>query len=241
MPRLNDGTQLFKSISTLEAYRLATATPGDTITTASLAAGASSVSVSATTSFASADPVFIIGDGGVELNACGTPALAMPLKYKAAFAQSAGARFVEAISVGLGYLSEEGASFSPSQSLSAILSANSATPLNYISGIAELSVSFGLLAFTGLNLHTMLGITEAETGAGTSADPYQYVVGGANIGTQGTQCFRLTGVLHSLQNFHMDFLNARVEVGGQVTMNRGAPAVYPVTIKFTSMVKRQWT
>lgn len=242
MPRLNDGTQLFKSISTLDVYRLATATPGDTITTAAVSVGASTVSVSATTSFASLDPVFIIGDGGVELNEIGgAPALAMPVKYKTAFAQSTGARFVEALKTTLGYLSEEGASFSPSQSLSAILSANSATPLNYISGIAELSVSFGLLAFTGLNLQTMLGITEAETGTGVTADPYQYVVGGANIGTQGTQCFRLTGVLHSLQNFHMDFLNARVEVGGQVTMNRGAPAIYPVTIKFTSMVKRQWT
>ena len=241
MPRLNDSTQLFKSISTLEVFRLATATPGDTITTAALAAAAPSVSVSATTSFASADPVFIIGDGGVELNACGTPALAMPLKYKAAFAQSTGARFVEAIGVNLGYLSEAGATFSPSQSLTAILSANSATPLNYITGSAELSATFELLAFSGLNLHTMLGITEAETGVGTAADPYQYVVGGANIGTQGTQCFRLTGVLHSLQNFHLDFLNARIEVGGQMTFNRSAPAVYPVTIKFTNMVKRQWT
>lgn len=241
MPRLNDNTQIFKSISTLDVYRLATATPGDTVTTAALSVSASVCSVSATTSFASADPVFIIGDGGVELNACGTPATAMPLLYKAAFAQSTGARFVEAVKTPLGYLSEDGVTFAPSQSLSAILSANSATPLNYISGIAELSVSFGLLAFTGLNLQTLLAITESEIGTGVVADPYQYSVGGANIGTQGVQCFRLTGILHSLQNFHMDFLNARVEVGGQTTMNRSAPAIYPVTIKFTSMVKRQWT
>jgi hypothetical protein len=241
MPRLNDNTQIFKSVSTLDVYRLATVTPGSTVTTAALAVSASVCSVSATTSFASADPVFIIGDGGVELNACGAPAVAMPLQYKAAFAQSAGAQFVEAVKTPLGYLSEDGVSFSPSQSLNAILSANSATPLNYISGIAELSVSFGLLAFSGLNLQTILGITESEIGAGTPTDPYQVSVGGASIGTQGVQCFRLTGLLHSLQNFHMDFLNARVEVSGQTTMNRSGPAIYPCTIKFTSMVKRQWT
>src|SRR3982751_3789973 len=103
MARKNDATELYRRITSIDLYRVATGTIGDTTLSSNLATGASVVPVTAITNFANGDPVFIIGDGGLELNQInGTTNVSMPVKYKTLLAQTSGARFVEAVQVPLG-------------------------------------------------------------------------------------------------------------------------------------------
>lgn len=240
MPRTNDFNELFRKLDSLKVFRLVTSSPGSTTLAASLASGATAANLTSTTNFTSGDPVFIIGDGGCELNGitATTPTTAVPLLYKANFAQSSGASFVEAVSTDLGHIEEGGLVLNASQPLSPINSAFQALPLTYIYGYGEFEATFGLLGFNGLNFQTALGIPESEQGTGTPSDPYQVGLSGAAMGTQTIQCFRATGTRHDGKTIIFDLNNAKISMNGAVNLNRTAPAVVPCSIKFTTAVLR---
>jgi len=238
MPRLNNGQEIFRKLDKLEVFRAVATTPGDQTITSAVAVGASTVPVAAITNFTANDPVFLIGSGGLELNRIGTPATTMPLLRKTGLAHLTGARLLEAIATDFGHIDESGVVMSPSAALTAIPSALSALPVQYISGVGEIGFNFNLLGFNLLNLCTIFGIPEAEQGAGTSGDPWQVFVSGAAMGTQGTQVIRATGTRHDGLNIEVDFLDVRVEVQGSVTLNRNAPAVLPFAGKCTALAMR---
>lgn len=242
MPRTNDFNELFRKLDSLQVFRQVSG-GGSTSLAAALASAAAVANLAATTSFASGDPVFIIGSGGTELNAITgvTPTTAVPLLYKANFAQASGASFVEAVATSLGHIEEGGIVLNASQPMSPINSAFDALPLTYIYGYGELEATFGLLGLNGLNLQTALAIPESEQGAGTAGDPYQVGLSGATMGTQGIQCFRAMGSRHDGKTVMLDFNNAKISMNGGVNMNRTAPAVIPCTIKFTTAVLRVYT
>lgn len=242
MPRQNDATELFRQLSFIDLYRPQTTSPFDQATTAPLAAQATTVSVGATTNAQNGDPIFIIGDGGFELNQInGTPATSMPILYKAAFAQSTGARVLESVRIPLGKLEKGGLSISPNRSLTAIESATDELPVAFIESALEITASFGLLGFNPENMQLITGFSEAVTGAGTSGDPYQAVFGANNQSKLSNICFRAQGIRHDSKTFIIDFLNARIETSGQVQMNRQGEASLPASIKFTQMIFRYWT
>jgi len=237
MPRINNGGELFKQLDSIEKY--VQVAGGDQTATSAVVTGVTLVTVGATTSFASADPVFIIGDGGFELNEItGTPATAMPLKWKTQFAQSVGARLLEAQKIVLGDIGQDGVQLTPSQQLTAIFSAISSVPIAQIASPVELQATFGLLGWNNLNLQTFFGITEGETGAGTAADPYTAMVGEANINNAGYQAFRFTGKLFDGRTVMVDLLDARIQVSGSIQFNRQSPAILPVTLKFNNLIQR---
>jgi len=239
MPRLNDGTELWKALTDLSAYRIAAA-GGDTVLTAAVVLpGVASVSVSATTGFASLDPVAIVGTGGVELNTIGgAPALAMPLKYKTAFAHAVGARFVELASAALGHLEEGGIAVDPSMDQIAINSAIASGPVAYMIASGELKFGFGLLGFNGPNWQFWTGTPELETGAGTAADPYQVGIGVSTMGTEGLMVLRGSGFLQNGKNVFVDFCNARVSPTGGLKINRKDAAILPCQVSCTNIVVR---
>ncbi len=241
MPRLNNGLEVLKGISKVEAFSIVSATPGDTVTTADLAKGGATIGVSAITNFSAADPVFIIGDGGVELNKIGTPNLTMPLAWKAAIAQTAGARFVEAVARNLGHVDANGVQYGASVQLTPIDAATSVTPIGYQRGLGELTASMGLRGWNNLNMQFAHGVDESESGAGSAADPYQIIIGGTDLGTHATQCLRVTGYRYDSKTVTLDFNNITIEVQLRTNIGGNQPAVLPVSLKFDTLVQRIWS
>lgn len=241
MPRQLDGTELFRFLTDLSVYRIV-AGGGDQTITPSLTVGMTTASVGATTSFTSGDPVAIVGSGGTELNqVSGTVAIAMPLQYKVAFAQNAGARLVELVRQQLGHLDPAGPIFTGSQQLTPIFSSISRGAIQYLYGPGEMGFDLGLQGFNGPNLHTIFGIPEAETGAGTPTDPYQAPVSGLAMGTQGLQCFRALGVRYDGKSVILDFNDAKIAAQGQVNLAGDKPTYLPCTMKFLNAVLRYYT
>ena len=239
MPRQNDGTELFRRLTALDLYRIQTTTPGDTITTAAVATSATTVSISATTNFTTSDNVFIIGDGGFELNQLtGALALAQTVKYRTAFAQSTGARFVEAQQVPLGKIDEDGFSFNPSRDVTEIFSAQDDAAIALVDGPLSLNGGCGLLGFNPENLQLMLGFAETIGGAGTAGDPFYGVIGAVGQSNLSLFAFRVSYIRHDGKTGHFDLLNCRIVTSGTLQMARAAKAPYPVGVKFTQMVNR---
>lgn len=237
MPRSNNGSEIFKAITGLDKY--VPATGGDTTFTTAVVTGVTLATVAASTSLVSADPVILYGDGGMELNAItGTPATAMPLLYKTAFAQSVGGRMLEMSRVILGDIDPAGLQFTPSQQLQDVMSALSSVPIATIPGPVAMQATFSLLGWNNLNLQEWFGITETESGAGTTADPYYVAIGEGNIGNRTFSCYRMTGTLFDGRTVQIDFCDARVQVGGTAQFNRQNPATMPVTIKCNNVVQR---
>lgn len=241
MPRLNNGLEILKGVSSIEIFQIASGTIGDTTVTGVLTVGDASAAVAALTNFTEADPVFIIGDGGVELNKLGTPDLTMPFGFKIGVAQGAGARLVEAVGRNLGHVDENGFNYSASLQLTPIDAATSATPLGYQRGSGELSVKFGLRGFNNLNWQFIHGSDEGESGAGTLADPHQVAVGSLELGSHGIICARVTGYRFDLKTVTQDYLNATVEVAVNTTLGGRTPAVLPASLKFERVIQRIWS
>lgn len=241
MPRLLDGTELYRYLTDISAYRIVGTNPGDTTLATSVTAGASTVSVGGTTSFTNGDPVFIIGSGGFELNEIsGTVAAAMPMKYKVAIPQNAGGRFVEAVRTQLGHIDEDGPSVSATGSLTAIGSAIARGAIQFINQPGELGLDFGLLGWNNLNLQTWLGIPESESGAGTAADPWQIAALASAFATQGPQALRLTGVRHDAKNLLLDLLDVKIIPQGNVNLSGKARAALPCQVRYTGFISRIW-
>lgn len=241
MPRLNNGLEILKGISKIELFSLATGTIGDTVTTEQLAQNAADVDVSAMTNFTAADPVFIIGDGGLELNAIGTPATTpMPLKYKAALPQSTGARLVEAVGRNIGHVTEAGVQYAANLALTPINASTSITPLAYQRGQGELRANWALRGFNNLNWQIIHGQEEGEGGAGTAADPHQVVVSGQTLGTHGLLCARIHGYRFDGKLVMQDYLNCTIEVQATVNLGGTTPAELPMAVRFDAMVQRIW-
>ncbi|HET8777979.1 MAG TPA: hypothetical protein VFN76_10000 [Candidatus Limnocylindria bacterium] len=244
MPRLNNAQELFRYLNSVTKYTIQTGTIGDTTTSGPLAAGASTVPVTAITNFTSGDPAFLIGDGGVELiSAIGTPATSMPItNQKIAIAQSTGARFVEAVAIALGHVSDAGATFGGTQQLTPVPAATSRSALTFLKQSAELTFSFALLGYNNLNLLAAFGAPESgETGTGTAADPHQALIGQSNIGTQSTQCIRLMGDRIDGKTVQVDLLDVTIEVNVSAQIGTATPAGITIAGKMGAVIQRIYT
>lgn len=243
MPRLATPTSWFRKLLSVDLYKIATGTFGDTTTTAPVVGDGSeaTIGITATTNFTSGDPAFVIGDGGTELFKCGTPNVSMPVTYKPKLPQSTGARFVEAVKVSLGRPSEDGVQLSPSRGLTSVISAVDDFPIGYIEQPIEIAMGFSLYEYSGLNLQLMAGYADEETGTGTTADPYQYVLGKLNQTLQGAQVVRVNGLRNDGLYVQIDMLDVKVEATGSIDHNRKAPAVIPMSFKATKLITRQAT
>ncbi len=242
-PRLNTGQEVWKSLDTLQVFRQVSG-GGSTTAAAALTAGATVAHFAATTNFTASDPLFIIGATGTELNAIGaavTPTTAVPLLYPAAMANPSGAQLIEAVATTLGHIDESGVVVDLQSPLAAIFSALQHTPIAYVRGMGELTAQFGLRGFNILNLQTAFGMTEAEGGAGTSADPYRGAIVGGAVGSQGIQCLRLTGTRQDGSTILLDLNNAVLAPRGGVPLSRGTAVAIPVEARFQSAVLRMYS
>jgi hypothetical protein len=243
MPRTNAAGELLKKTTVLDLYRIASGTIGDTVTTAPVAAtGAeTTIAVSSATNFTSADPVFVIGDGGLELLKIGTPNATMPVTPPPKIAQSTGARMVEAVRVNIGKFLQDSVSWTGTKSLTAVFEEIGDTAVVYISGPLEFGISFGLLGYNGPNLQFATGFAESETGDGLAeATAYQSLVGGIGQAVQSEQVIRWQGLRHDAKKLQIDFLNAYVETNINAPLQKTAASSMQVTCKASQLIVRQF-
>lgn len=240
MPRLNNSSEFFKSVTSVKIFRAKTGTFGSTTLSSLAAYGATSLTVAATTNFADNDHLIINGSGGVELNQIdGAPtSSSIPLEWKLQFAQGSGATVIEAQEIDLGKVAQGGVTLSSSFSQQGIFSAQDTTAVAFFAGEGEISFNFGLLGFNGLNLQLAFGAPELEQGAGTTADPYIAGIKGTDIATLGVNIVRFTGTRFDDAAFALDFNDVKIEGGGSVTFGRQTATEIPIAGKCTSIVLR---
>lgn len=240
MPRSNDGNEVFKYLTDMYKFVIASGSHGDTTTSSPTIKTAEVIDLTATTNFSANDYVFIIGSSAAEINALsGAPAtsdsgLALPTSQ----AFETGARVVEATRINLGHLDEAGVTLTGALPLNPVNAATSRVPITYIPGQGSLGGSFNLRGWNNLNLQTVFGIPEAEAGTGAADDPYTAVISTTNIGTESTLAFRAVGVLIDGRIATVDFMgvvpavNANIQVGGQ------QPATLAVPFNCTAIISR---
>lgn len=242
MPRNSD---LFQYLDSVTKYVIASGTIGDTTTTEAIVGYTDgtevAVDVTAITNFTAADPAMIIGSGGYELVTLGTPATSMPVTRPLLVPQDSGARMVEAVAIPLGHIGPEGASWSPSSSLTAILAATARSAVSYFPNPAEIAFSIPLRYKDNLSLQASTGVPETETGSGVAATPWAAHAGQTNIATQTPHCYRLRGRTEAGRICELDFLGARLAVN--FTDNRGAsgdPGVLSISGSITGVSQFIW-
>ena len=244
MPRTLAAGELWKKLSSMRLLRETTGTHGNTTTTAAVTGSGAetTVAVTASTNFTSADECLIIGSGGVEATKIGTPATTMPVSPPPKIPQASGARFVEAEVIDLGKYAQDTVQMTANKALTAVFEEIGDTPVAYIPGNAEYALTFGLLSFNGLNWQTILGYAESETGDGLGeATAYQVALGLASQTVQGELVFRAAGLRHDLKNIEIDFCNAFFEASVSATLGRNAPAQLNGSVKASALIIRQWT
>lgn len=241
MSRLNTAGELWRKLTEAAVYRIVSG-GGSSTASGAITVGQSTIAMTATTNFSSADPVIFSGDVGVYLDSIGAaPGTASIVTvWKAPVAASAGASVWEAVKTNLGFPTEEGPSITPTFTQTPIRSAIRDLPLQYISGQGEIGVALPLLGFSIENWQTMFGIPESVTGTGTSSDPEQGYIGGNSFGTQTTQVLRLTGSDYDGKILVMDFNDAKPEASGSTTLNRTAAASLPTNFKCSSLTIRRY-
>lgn len=241
MPRLNNGLEVFKYLTSVTKYIVQPTTPGDQLTTDATTVGDTTVTVGATTNFTTGDPAFLSGSAGTELVTLGTVATSMPIG-QSLLVHPIGTRLVEALAIGMGHIGEAGVNFGGQLNLNPIKAATSRTPIAYFADPGEFNFDFDLLGWNNLNLQAAFGVTEGETGSGTSGSPYGVAINGANIGTQSSlQGFRFLGTNPNGQTIQLDLMGASIEVN--VTSNLGGSGVASIKLagKFTDLFQRIWS
>ncbi len=242
MPRLNNGLEVFKFLTSVTKYVIQTGTIGDTTTTSATTNGGTGANVTALTNFTASDPCFLTGSAGTELVTIGTPATTPMPMGQTLLVHPIGTRLVEAQAIGVGHIGEGGVSFSGQLTLDPIKAATSRTPIAYFAQPGTFNFDFDLLGWNNLNLQAAFGVTEGEIGAGSSGAPYGVAINGANIGNQSSlQGFRFLGTNNNAQTVQLDLMGASIEVN--VNSNLGGTGVSSIKLsgKFTDLFSRIWT
>jgi hypothetical protein len=238
MPRTNNGNELFKYLTTVTKFTLATGTPGDTTTSEAITVDMADTDVASETNFSANDYVFIDGSGGTELAQVATPTAGnLAWTWPLLIAQNSGATVKEATGVSVNHIAEGGITFGGSQSVTAIRAATSRSAIAFFAQSAEFTFSIPCLGHNNLNLLAAFGAPETEQGAGTSADPYAAAITSSNVNTEGMTCFRLTGTLEGGDTVVFDILDVTVEVNVSAVIGAPNPGGFTINGKCTGFAQ----
>ncbi len=241
MPRINSGLEVYKQLDSVTKYILQTTSPGDQTTTGATTVGGTTVLVGATTNFTTADMAFLTGSAGTELVTLGTVATTMPIG-QSLLVHPIGSRLVEVQAIALGHIDDQGVDFGGSLTLNPINAATSRVPIAYFADPGEFNFSFNLLGENNLNMQAAFGVTEGETGAGTSGSPYGAAITGAVVGNQSALMgFRFLGQNNNSQTIQLDLMGCSIEVNVAAKMGGGTPIVWTLAGKYTTLLQRIWT
>jgi len=242
MPIRGTNTELFRRIIISQYFRkvspvVATDAPG------AIATLASTITVTDDTGLDADDYIFVNGSpNGLELLELEyTPAgNVLDLKYPVKIAQEAGAEIYLASALNLGKLLQGTTALNVSRSLTAIYHEYGDLPIAQLEQPVDLGITFGLLAHCGISLQRALGYSDAETGAGTIADPHTSVIGLEGQELAGLASFRVTTIRGDDRIIWWDFLDVRFQVSGSVPFNRTQASSIPVEAKPTKIITREY-
>lgn len=233
---------IFQKLTSIDAYRIATGTFGDTTSADAITPPDTSVAVDGTLNFTDGDPIFVVGSGGLELDEIVGAPVGSPLVLRRPLmiAQDAGARIVEAVRLPLGHIGEDSATFSAASTSTPIPAATSSSPIGHFFVPGDLTGAFSLITMSPRSVAIAFGQAENTSGTGTSASPTQQLVNGQTIGTAGLLCFRAAGLLKDGTFCEVDFLDATV--AGTATINISGKALRPIPVSFgcTGYIIRTW-
>lgn len=243
MPSITTVASVFKTLTSITIYRETSGTHGSTTTTAALARSALTIPVAAITNFSNLDEIVIQGDGGTELNSInGVPAGSNIVPARPILiVQSSGAAVIEMTASPAGHIAEGSARTGGTATVTPIPAATSATPIGYFNVGGALSFAFSVLGWDHRAIALAFGQEELETGAGTSGDPWQTVVGQASVGTHNLLCFRARGVRKDGKILEIDALDCTLSV--QADLNISGKVVNPVAVagSCTTLAYRWWS
>jgi hypothetical protein len=243
MPRTNAAGELIKSVVSLTLYRKHTTPLETTVSEAVLGDGTeTTLDVASAASFVAADPVFIIGDGGLDIVKIGTPAATMPISPPPKLAQTTGARFVRALAVSMGKIGQGSITWTGSRSLTAVFEEVGDAPVVYLPGTTEFGLSWSLLCNNALNVLRLMGYEEAETGDGAAeATAYQSVAGAVGQALHTELVLGLHLLRHDAKNLRIFFLNSYIEAAISSNPSRTSPALLNGAAKCSAIKIQQWT
>jgi hypothetical protein len=245
MARLNRKTELFDRLTKVEVIREATGTHGNSTLTAAVAAGGTTLSLTAATNFADADVLLIDTGEFLEINKqSGAPATNdVTASFGLLYAHDVGTVVKEGVAIDLGHVEAGGFQFQSGGQFNAINSAIRRLTLAYSAGYTEMSGTLGLIGFNPENFALAMGIPETNViGTGTSSDPYTLLLGADNLDTAGDQAVRLTGARKDGGIVQLELWGVQFDFSTvQVQWTRGQVAQIPLGIKVTSgALLRQW-
>ena len=200
MPRVNKKSEIFSHLSQFGIFRDATGTFGSsTIATTAPAAGATAVTVAATTNFADGDWLRL-GGGNEDVEIArqsGAPAGSdLNLRWPMLNAHAIGDAVVEQTLTDLGHVTDDGFDFTVSGSDEAVMSAIRRLAIGYLASHCEMTFRVVLEGYNLVNIATALGMLESAitAGAGTEASPEHLWLNPANFKGQNDLSFWAKGV-----------------------------------------------
>jgi hypothetical protein len=240
MPRSNNGNEVFKYLTSVKKYMVASGTHGSTTLSGPTVVGDATLDLTAITNFTSLDPVLIVSSAGTEFNQLtGTLATTnSPIATPTPFVHPTAATVTEMVAIDLGHLDEAGVTLTGSLPINPVNASTSRVPIAYIPGQGSMGGSFNLRGYNNLNLATVFGMPEAETGAGTSGDPYTLSLLGTTIGTDTNIVFRASGVLIDGRTATVDFLGVTPAVNANIAIGGSTPSVLAVQFNCTGVISR---
>lgn len=240
MPRINNGTEIFQYLNTVELLKEQTTTPGNTTTSAAIDAADVTATVVAITNLTDGDIFALSGSGGVEVHTVdGTPTgTALDFVPPARADHESGANITELLAVDLGLIDTSGVQFGSTQNNTDINSANRRDPVGSMPGTVSNTFSFNLQGFNAKNFSLAFGGDDAEAGTGTVSDPWTTVP----IGTTapGLRMFRLTGTRFDGRTAQVLIVNATLRRNANVTIGGTSQPVLTISGSMTDVVPLIW-
>lgn len=243
MPWTLTTNELIRQIQKINMFILETTSPfSTTIATNPVVKEDPDLTVAAITGIGDGEYAIVNGTGGPEIvEVSGAPAgNTVTLRQPVLRAQAIGATVKQARKIDLGYIESAGIQPGFNRQVTPVEAANAETALVFVEGPLQISLAFNMLTFNLPQILASQGLTQDESGAGTAADPYAIIIGPEST-KEAVLAFRGEALLHDGQVLELDFLDARMQSSGNLSIGRTNPTTIPFSLQCSAMLGRMWT
>jgi hypothetical protein len=240
MTRLNTNQEVVHDLRTVGLY-------GDSATSTTLAdtggvsQGGTSVELTSATNIAAGDVIRV----GTQGNTCdisivdalsGTTA---NLKSKLAFDHANGVAITKLTFTDIGATTDAGVTLETSQDETSLAAGTQKGTYLYLPGAVEQSASWSMLNFNPENLAQAFGQDESSTGLFVMTSPESITLNPNDFASLGEKAWKLEGLREDGATVTVHVFSAKVSsVNATITINTGAPAEIPFTLRSTGAMHK---